>query len=331
VEARPRNVDELYYAAQIVARHWETDDFGKTTISYIVQYDDGDIEDRLLESSLLRYNRRLIWQGDKALVEDGTILVNGKIRRVRLLQFGESLGIYQSGMLLSSTLPNRIDFSLLPFEVNQAMALGIAMHNIVSNRRKIRKACFAGLGGGAVPSFFHYLVPSAEVIALEACGEVVWVARRFFGLDNKIQVFEGDAFEWFLQSVVDFDLVVVDVADASDRFLPPRRFLDSRLIKHIARANNAVIVMNTLPSRDAPSHSFEMANAFSGAFPHTSYSVTVDPNRVFFACNAGLEEDIAASALLEAIDNVPKLRAGIPGIAQSLSLLKDSMWKKIEA
>jgi len=343
VEVRPRNEDELFYPAMIISREIKTEPtFSKT---FTVIYDDGDVESGLKQSSMIRYWRRRLYHGEETLIDEGAIVVNGVIRRVRLLHFQGSIGIYQTGLLMASQAINVADCSILPFEVNQAMICGLAMYYGLNRKTLPRKVCCIGLGGGAVPTcmFRHVYgsrVNDLELWAVDLSGEVIAVAKQFFDLPTSFRVVQADGVEFLRTSSVEaFDLIILDIADVSDRFLPPKEFLDPSLLRRPCSHDDVaaffsrkhpVLVMNALRERDsAPFHVNIAAAAMSEAFP-TSYCMTGDPNCVFMGANTGRAGSVTVhpEEMLEWIQGIPGLSSCVPGVIRDLSQKPRSFWRK---
>lgn len=68
VEARPQNIDELYYAAEITAVR-VSDTGAEITASYVVEYEDGTVEEDLPREALLYPQSR------KEIFNDGVVRV----------------------------------------------------------------------------------------------------------------------------------------------------------------------------------------------------------------------------------------------------------------
>jgi hypothetical protein len=297
-----------------------------------VQYDDGDIEEGLVPQSLLRYSRRTIYTGENVIVEDGAILVNGAIRRARLLHFRQSIGIFQSGLLMSSDRVETPDFSILPFEVNQAMLLGVALSYGLNKQKLPLKVCFLGLGGGSVPScFLNQISPNAEIDVVDLSQEAIEISQKYFGLSPKIKVHCEDGIQFFSRkhgSKGDYDLVIIDVADANSRFLPPCQFFNRQWLRSILQKPGSVCVMNVLAERnDALEHVTTGAEVFTDVF-HTSYCAVGDPNHVFFGVNSRDPVEITHWEVVEWIQSIPQLANAVPGVLRDLQTKRSRFWKR---
>jgi spermidine synthase len=76
-----------------------------------------------------------------------------------------------------------------------------------------------GLGGGTVCREVRRRWPAMEVHAVELDPMVVRAARRFFALDDGVQVHVGDGRAWLDEASGRWDLVVLDAA--SEDYVPP--------------------------------------------------------------------------------------------------------------
>ena len=316
LQARPQNSDELFYPGILIARKFQL--HPKLKVTYTVQYDDGVIEENLEESSLIRFPRTFIYVGESVIVEDCPILVNKSIRRVRLLHFKESLGLYQSGLLLTSNSVNQFDFSVLPFEVNQAMLLGLA---IINEYRGVlpHKVCFLGVGGGSLPScFINEIIPGADVHIVDSSIEVLKISSTYFGLPmQKVKIHLCDGIEFLMEECTDFEMVVIDVADPRDRFLPPYEFLSPTLFEHLFKANpNILVVLNVLPYQEVAADHFEnTCNLFHAVPGAHCYSLYIDPNYLFFVWKFNCPEPfISAKSLVEMVEKCPQMTKAVPAI-----------------
>jgi len=330
IEARPRNEDELFYPGIIVGRDYQHG-CTKSEATFTVMYDDGDVESELKASSIIRFGRCIVWQGNSVIVEDGTILVNGVFRRVRLLHFKSSPGIYQSGLLMSSWSIHVPDFTLLPFEVNQAMLLGVGLYSYANNGRMPLKTCFAGLGGGAVPACLAgYISPGCTVHAIEISEEVSSASKKYFCLPGNVRIINCDAYEWLTTNESEYDLVIIDVTDAGDQFLPPEPFLDVSIIQRALKKPGSVCVMNVLSSLSTPAHVRKATRIFSEC-SKSSYCAHVDPNHVFFGISNEKEDlcQLDPNGLRKVIESIPLLANAVPGMLRELETRPDQIWKQV--
>lgn len=324
VEARPGNIDELFYGGVLICKDPPTTTPCEPTFS--VLYDDGEIESGLKRSSIICNSRRRISEGKEVLIDDGTILVHGHLRRVRLLHFRSSVGIYQSGLLMSSNKLNVPDLSVLPFEVNQAMALGPLVYQYTHKGSNPETCCFAGLGGGAVPSFlFDFFESKCSIDAIDFSHDVVDAARKHFFLDPKIKVHVADAYSFFMKSELQYDMVMLDVADPSDRFLPPVDFLSDEFISHLARSHIKLVVMNVLPSIKRSRHAHNAASSFANCFKWSCYAY-IDPNYVFFGTHCDSSILCEPGEVLGALKRNPRLAYAVPGILRELNIRGSVFW-----
>ncbi|KAH9256401.1 hypothetical protein BASA81_005315 [Batrachochytrium salamandrivorans] len=216
VEARPHNMDELFYPAVVVGRDIKT----LPHTFQVVYEEDGCFERGLLLSSICQPSRRIVFSSPELVVEDGTIrLWDGERRTVRLLHFAKSLGVYQSGLLLAVD-GLTADFSQLPFEVNQAMLLGVYFQ-----RRTTTVVAVLGLGGGAIPACLAHSSEFAQVHAVETLQGVVDCSLQYFYLPSKVQVHVQDAVEFLIEcnstNKLGLGCVIVDVANEDNQCPSP--------------------------------------------------------------------------------------------------------------
>jgi spermidine synthase len=72
---------------------------------------------------------------------------------------------------------------------------------------------FVGLGGGAMPTYTHHVMPAATIDVVEIDPLIVDVAQRFFGFvpDDRMRVHTGDG-RVFIEAAVpaSYDLIVLD-------------------------------------------------------------------------------------------------------------------------
>lgn len=133
----------------------------------------------------------------------------------RTLQFGRD-GVIQSRVNPEDPLDLRLQYT-------RAAMLAWAL--VPSPRRVL----IIGLGGGAMPRYFHHVLPGAHIDVAELDPAVHQVAERYFGLptDERLEVHVGDGRAFVKQAPQKWDLIVLDAYGDSDipRHLATAEFL----------------------------------------------------------------------------------------------------------
>lgn len=322
VEVRPHNRDELFYSATIVGRN-------TTRLPYtfnVIYKDDGVYEEGLFLSSILVGQSRSVVFSDACLVaEDGTILLrDGSLRRLRLMHFQHSFGVYQSGLLLKC---NGIepDFGTLPFEVNQAMLLGVYFVRQCEQQR----ICVLGLGGGAIPSCLEHSQEFAQVHVVENTPQVVECCRKHFFLSDCVAVHLQDAVEFLIECNArnshELDCIIVDVANESNECPSPQviEFFATRI--RSKADENIVYVINALVEQ--ATDTLTAIKRYGGCVHCFQIGTT---NRVFVLSP---EEQQRTTTRLELIDRIqqsfPKLRETMQGIIEQLTDDEEECWRGV--
>jgi hypothetical protein len=194
--------------------------------------------------------------------------------------------------------------------------------NIVGRTPRV---CFLGCGGGAVPSCVQaFVCPNSRVCVVDASSTAVDAARRYFFLPDRVDAFLGDGVKHARDHRETYDVIVVDVADPFDRFLPPDSFFQSLQDQAdaLAKTGREVFVMNVLPSANRPCHVGTAARAFLNTFPF-AYVLVRDPNHVFF----GLRRACSPETFRDWILQNERAMSVAPGIVRDLRLHPHRVWR----
>ena len=294
VEVRTANCDELYFAATVKSIECHETSSGENIRTATVIYDaDGETESGILATSMkCNEQLRLYDDGEALVVTLGHIHIEGEgIRRARLLSFKSSPHLYQSAILLDqhSDKDDALDFTFIPFEVEQALALTIPIVASISAAFASRsmRCCVVGVGAGCLISSLDRCsgIP-LEIVGIEVSDQMLKVARDFFGYrcaDTRCK--DGiTAFDDTKEEEM-FDVIVIDVAapDAaaahSELELPPESFVSFDFLR---KANarllpGGVIAVNVLATRGKLT---ELVERLVRMF--TVYVLAVDPNYVLY-------------------------------------------------
>lgn len=193
---------------------------------------------------------------------------------VRTLQFGRD-GVIQSRVNVEDPVDLQLPYT-------RAAMLAWAL--VPSPKRLL----VIGLGGGAMPRYFHHMLPDTQIDVAELDPSVHEVALKYFALpdDRRLQVHVGDGRRYVQQADARWDLVVLDAYGDSDipRHLATLEFL-AEVKAHLAPGG---VVSGNVWSREDNVLYDAMVRTWVEAFG----SVCVVPiegssNRIFLASNAG--------------------------------------------
>lgn len=319
VEARPHNRDELFYPAVIVGRDTKT----LPHTFRVVYEEDGCFERGLLLSSICQPSRRIVFASPELVVEDGTIrLWDGERRTVRLLHFAKSLGVYQSGLLLTAD-GRAADFGQLPFEVNQAMLLGVYF-------QRSGVVAVLGLGGGAIPSVLAHSSEFAQVHAVETLRGVVECSLEYFYLPPEVRVHVQDAVEFLIEcnstNKLGLGCVIVDVANEDNQCPSPEVIDFFHAHRRNPRADGQVVyVINCI--LDVSQACWLAAEQFQRTSDGTTACYRVGTtNLVMFLLPSGREPVSSGEAARLICTSFPNLRGATQHVANSLLLRPGECW-----
>ncbi|MEM7409036.1 MAG: methyltransferase domain-containing protein [Myxococcota bacterium] len=161
--------------------------------------------------------------------------------RVSVQRRRGSLSLRVDGTYASSYQPG----SALTGSVWDALAAPLAW--LPRDRR--RSVLILGLGGGSAARLARELAPKARIVGVEASGEVIKAARRWFELDAlDVQVVHGCARQYLRRCRARFDLVIEDVFVGRGRSVHKPDWLpDPGLVAASRRVNpGGLLVSNSI-------------------------------------------------------------------------------------
>lgn len=152
-----------------------------------------------------------------------------------------------------------------------------------------------GLGGGALPRFFHRTLPGTQLDVAELDPKVAEVAKRYFDLpdDERLRVHIGDGRKYVEQATTKWDLIVLDAYGDSDI---PRHLTTAEFLTTVKAHLNAhgVVAGNVWARAHNPLYD-AMARTWSDAFAKLCIvEVEGSGNRIFIASQ---DVDVSAAAL----------------------------------
>ncbi len=100
----------------------------------------------------------------------------------------------------------------LAFEYQEALMEAILEHPAAINR-----LLTLGLGGGSLPAQMHHIFPKCQQTVVELRPAVIDIAYRYFHLPETphIDTREADAYMFVLQETERYDIIVIDLYDAT--------------------------------------------------------------------------------------------------------------------
>lgn len=225
-----------------------------------------------------RSGRQLLHESDSQF---NHIVVREETPGIRTLQFANG-GVIQSRVNVDDPMD-------LHLEYTRATMLAWAL------KPKPQRVLIIGLGGGAMPRFFHHALPDARIDVAELDPEVHLVAKRYFGLpqDDRLVVHVGDGRKFVQDSKQQWDLVILDAYGDSEipRHLATTEFL-LEVKAHLAPG--AVVAGNVWSPEHNALHD-AMAKAWMLAFgPVCVVTIGASANRIFLSSNG---EDVSAPAI----------------------------------
>jgi spermidine synthase len=116
----------------------------------------------------------------------------------------------------------RVDGTLASFRSTTGAATGIVWWALAAPvllvPRTRPRVLLLGLGAGSGAAAVRALAPAAEIVGVERDQDVLWAARRHFGLDrHRVEIVADDAFAYLRRERRRFDLVVEDLFVGSVR------------------------------------------------------------------------------------------------------------------
>jgi spermidine synthase len=220
---------------------------------------------------------------------------------IRTLQF-EHGGAIQSRVNLDDPMDLRLVYT-------RATMLALAV------KPSPRHVLVLGLGGGAMPRFFHRALPEAQIDVLELDPAVLRVAKQYFELpeDPRINVLVGDGRKSIQDAKGGWDLVVLDAYSADDI---PRHLATAEFLAEVkARLAPGAVVAGNVWSRDHNALYDRMAKTWAETFAGLCIvPIDASANRIFLA-SADPKVDVSAAALKAAaakLDTFPAVREYVP-------------------
>mmetsp|Transcript_19919 Transcript_19919/g.32783 ORF Transcript_19919/g.32783 Transcript_19919/m.32783 type:complete len:376 (+) Transcript_19919:291-1418(+) len=292
VEARPHNVDELYYGCEVVGYEPESD-------VYTVKYEDGTVESGLRRKAMLFPDRReTVYEDSFVRVLDGHMYINGELRDARLLAFQSSPQLFQSAVLFDAenVAEKQFDYKTLAFDIDQAIVFCVPLLKGLKARSGEGgdgiKLCLLGAGGGSVSMYFLEKENDISIDVVELSDQVVSISCKYFGVPD-----DGERLKFFIEDGLDFvagksrrvyDVLIVDVADASASSteedgleIPPHDFVSEDFLVKLATGcvnSDGWVVINILADRETLS---TLVGRISLIFP-SMFVLATDPNYAFF-------------------------------------------------
>ncbi|CAJ0595277.1 unnamed protein product [Cylicocyclus nassatus] len=215
---------------------------------------------------------------DAIILDDGTPLqvvdvmllpLNISLQKFQMMRFAFSMGAYHSyvGLLKPKQLTEaditsrwRIDrTALLQFTYYYKMIELL----FLSNRFNLSRDCDGkiltiGLGGGTINSFLHQIFPQMNITAVEIDGQMIKMARKWFGLleDDHQRVIQADGVTFLADSVKkgdSYDAILLDAGGPqleSDFICPHKSFLKKDVLRNIATLlpKHGIFISNALHS-----------------------------------------------------------------------------------
>jgi spermidine synthase len=224
---------------------------------------------------------RVLYEGDSPF---NHLVVRDEGGSIRTLQFSRG-GAIQSRVNVDDALDLKVPYT-------RASMLAWAL------KPDAKRILIIGLGGGAMPRYFHRLLPKAEIDVAELDPEVDRVARMYFALpdDARMKVHVGDGRKVVQDAKALWDLVLLDAYGDTEipRHLATAEFL-AEVKAHLAPG---AVVAGNVWSRDHNVLYDAMARTWVEAFGAVCIvPVPQRSNRIFVSSP---ERAVSAAALREA-------------------------------
>lgn len=243
-------------------------------------------------------------------------------RATRLLSFGRSPKVYQSGLVLKK------DDSFYPqyiFEPEQAMALGLALVKPTISKvseHKIRVVLVGGGGFTLTTALRHIYTDCLTIDAVELHAAVIEAAHRSFGLPRSapgLNVVCADGLQYLGDletescTTIFVDVVSTDTEDGAPLEFPSIGFLEDGFLTNTVRRSlkfGGIFVVNVI----ADAENLEMvARKLRTVFGNVQVLAT-DPNYYFYSRKgAGDEAEFSARELQDLAND-----AGLGDLAQDI-------------
>ena len=209
------------------------------------------------------------------------VVVREEPAGVRTLQFGSG-GVIQSRIDVDDPMDLKLAYT-------RAGMLAWAL------QPQPRRILVIGLGGGAMPTFFHRALPEVVIDVAEIDPEVHEVAKRYFGLpdDGRLKVHVGDGRQFVKDARVRWDLVVLDAYSDTE---VPRHLATAEFLGELkARLAPGAVVSGNVWTREHNVLHDAMARAWEEAFGAVCIvGIEGSANQIFLASNG---RDVSAEAI----------------------------------
>ncbi|CAJ0595278.1 unnamed protein product [Cylicocyclus nassatus] len=197
---------------------------------------------------------------DAITLDDGTplevvdvmVFQNFSSEKFQMMRFALSMGGFHSYVGLS--MPKHLteaDTDTSQWGIDRTALLQRTYKIIeplfVSDRFNLSRDCDAkilliGLGGGTINNFLHQIFPQMSLTAVEIDGQMINVARKWFGLleDDHQRVIKADGVTFLADSVKkgdSYDAILLDAGGPqleSDFICPHKSFLKKDVLRNIA-------------------------------------------------------------------------------------------------
>lgn len=207
-------------------------------LEYLTHVDSSLLDE--FENDLVQdYKRRVVYSDDSVYVQDNFL---GDAPSTRSLHMKSQLGATQSEVFLDES--GNLQLDRLVLDVHRAQCLPVGW------MPKVKHAAVIGTGGGAVPMFLHHYIPHLKIDCIDISPHVFQVAQEYFGLSNEapLRLLTQPGETYISDSPL--DLLVVDVATASNPLVaPPTALISDEFLQQVRTllSPNGVAVWNIIP------------------------------------------------------------------------------------
>ena len=186
-------------------------------------------------------------------------------------------------------------------------ALALPLAWLPPGRR--RSVLILGLGGGSAARLVREIAPRSRIVGVEASGDVIVAARRWFDLDSlEVEVVHGCAHQQLKRSRATYDAIIEDVFVGRGRAVRKPDWLPDPGLAAAARRlrPGGLLISNAID--EAP----EVASCLRGLFPSTvRIAVAGYDNQVV----VGGPAPLTARDLRAAAGAHPLLARALPGLS----------------
>ncbi|MFH4980154.1 hypothetical protein AB6A40_006863 [Gnathostoma spinigerum] len=215
------------------------------------------------------------------IVEDVNI-AGSKYRR--LIFTSNSFVIQSEALIVAAKDKMVVNYETLTSEYLEAMLLAFAFLDRRSPIRNHKSSAFRiavlGVGGGVLTSFLYRMFPKSMVIGIELDGDVIKIARKWFGLpqnDSRLSVkicnalqFLDEASRSLEKDSERYDVIFLDVGgpvQENGLSCPLPAFLEREVLNemYISLKNDGILAVNVVTRDDELSE--EIKKDFAAVFP----------------------------------------------------------------